>query len=669
MKIRHLIYIVAGLGILSSCYREPEFITTDKGPEMSVLSVDENALMGSDINFKVSMKDPVALSTLKAKLYFDEEMVSDVTIRTKTEGEYEGSLEVPFFANIPNGTASLVFVGQNIQMGTSYDTCYVSVKRPEFEYLTLKTDGGEFKMEKVGKYDYAVEGNFPTQCAATIVSAPFDASGKTITFGWNGKAISNEASSPIPFSNSVSPFTISFNTFSFEGAPFISMKVNGVKTEMVNANCYSAVVNLTQGETVEITGYEPGFSDFSADSDFFEIGENNTLKFRPVAGKYKIFIDFANRFLKVERMQSETELAVLNSDGSGAVWVIGGTCFGKPTIANGASWNPEAGGLCLAEIEPKKHQITLVAGISVATKDIDFKFFHQKTWGGEFGGKDITTDSDIFVVTDSGNINLAEGKTLTAGDVYTFTVDLTSASYSGNSMSGAVLHVEKTGTVEIPLPDLFFAGVKLEASSSTEFSGTVDLTKGQTIELKGFEDVNALYIDSDYLVKEGSAIKFNAVDGKYSLYYNKALNYFTFNRLNSDNSQSNFSDNKTIYMMGWGVAYPFMGTKQFAWNVGQAFCIAQVSDGVYQLTGKAVGEKDETTIGGNFRYDYISFKYFMQNNWGGEMSQDVVLTENAQKYLKKSGNIELNTNLTENSTYRLTITITDKTETIDFVEL
>ena len=675
MKLNRLfLTTLAVAGIFASCQKEPQFITTDVGPVLTIESYSETALMGSKISFSVGMKDPIALSTLKARLYFDQDMVSETVIRTKEQGSYQGEIEVPFFAAIPDGTASLVFVGQNIQMGLTEETVSVSVSRPDFEYLTLITPEGESRMQKVAKYQYEVEGAFPTQCQATIESAPIDAEGTTIKFGWDGKEIVKDGEGMIPFSNSVSPYKISFNTLSFEGAPFISMQINGVKTQMVSANEYYAVLSLNQGDAVNITGYEPGFADFIVDPDYFERTGDSSLKFLPVSGLYKVNIDFKNKFFKVEAMKSETDLATLNADGTGAVWVIGGTCFGKPAIANGASWNPEVGGLCLAQVAPKVHQITLVAGSQVSLSDIDFKFFHQKTWGGEFGGEDISTDSDLFMVTSSGNINLQEGKSLERGGVYKFTVDLTGATSTmdGNTvkMKGAVLKVEQTGTIELPAPEITFAGTKLEALNTTEFEGVVDLTKGQSLSVTGVENVAGIYFDGDYLVFDGSGVKFGAVSGKYKVHYSLAGNYFRFNRLNNDGKDATFADNKTIWLMGWGVAYPVM-SMQFAWDPGKAFCPAQIADGVYQLTGVAVDEKDGETMGGVFRYDYISMKYFHQNGWGGEMSGSVKLTENAAKFLKVSGNVELadGVKLELNAKYRLTITVDGSSETIDFVKL
>ena len=67
--------------------------------------------------------------------------------------------------------------------------------------------------------------------------------------------------------------------------------------------------------------------------------------------------------------------------------------------------------------------------------------FHQKGWGGEFGGgayASVTGDLITVGQTD-GNIHLADGSTLEAGASYRFTVDAT------GGVSAATLKFEKTG--------------------------------------------------------------------------------------------------------------------------------------------------------------------------------------------------------------------------------
>ena len=86
--------------------------------------------------------------------------------------------------------------------------------------------------------------------------------------------------------------------------------------------------------------------------------------------------------------------------------------------------------LCLAPIGGKKYRVTVVAGTTVKADNINFKFFHQKNWGGEFKHTDLSSNSDIVFVgdgtngRDSGNLGLVAGKQLEAGKTYVFTVDL-----------------------------------------------------------------------------------------------------------------------------------------------------------------------------------------------------------------------------------------------------
>ena len=107
---------VAAIAITGCRLEEPEFITTDKGPSQTV-TLPSMALMGSQMDFSVALNDEIALSTLKIKVLFDETVVADTTIRTKTNGTYEGHLMIPFLKDIPDGTATVKVTSQNIQFG------------------------------------------------------------------------------------------------------------------------------------------------------------------------------------------------------------------------------------------------------------------------------------------------------------------------------------------------------------------------------------------------------------------------------------------------------------------------------------------------------------------------------------------------------------------------
>ena len=66
----------------------------DGKPVITSQDVPTSALFGDSLSFSANCKDEggVALSTLKAYLYFDDEVVGQTTLRTKTEGNYKGKV-------------------------------------------------------------------------------------------------------------------------------------------------------------------------------------------------------------------------------------------------------------------------------------------------------------------------------------------------------------------------------------------------------------------------------------------------------------------------------------------------------------------------------------------------------------------------------------------------
>ncbi|MEE0236409.1 MAG: DUF5121 domain-containing protein [Bacteroidales bacterium] len=687
--IKIAVLIGSGVMAFASCQREFQFEFAENGPEMNV-DCENQAYLGGSIEFSVNVSDKeYPLSVLKAHLFTDldveggkPEPVASFEVRTKEEGTYEGSLAVPYSINVSDGNMPVVFTSVNTHLGYTYDTVYVAVSRPKYEYLTLKTDdGAEYRMEKKevtseeplasDNYWYGYTGNFPAECKAVIV-APEYQDVPELTFGWSGTGIEVGAEDYITFSNGIAgEYEITFNTYDLSAGPFITLEINGVETEMVATDKYAAVVNLTQGSDIQITGFAPGFEGWTIDPDYLEMTDPaGTFRFLAVDGLYKLIVETKNEFIRVEAMKDMTNLATLNSDGTGAVWLIGSDKVGKPTMAQGASWSPEAGGLCLAQVAPKVHQITLVAGVQLSCDDVNFKFFHQKTWGGEFGSSSLTSDSDTFYVnagsSDNGNVFLHDGKTLEMGSIWRFTVDLTA--YDGTT--GGVLRVECIGKQEIEAENLTFAGVEMEMLSADLYGAAVALEKGQTIAVSGIDSPASWYMDPDYFAMDASGLKFNASTGNYYIKANTSLKYVVVNRLNADGEDATLAEG-ALWLMGWGTAHPTMAS-QFGWTPGAAYCMAEVNPGVYQMTGIAVEESDSETIGGRFRYDYLSFKYFHQNGWGGEKGQGtVVLTDEASKWIKDAGNLELadGVQLEKGATYVLTIDLSvSGTETVDFVK-
>ena len=639
--MKTLKYIALSLLVAASttaCKDDPELLTTDVGPEMTVVSADASGVYGGKVDFEVTMTDRYALSTLKAQVFFDDEMVAEEVIRTKSDGTYTGAVTLPFYKNIPDGEATLRFVGQNVRFGTTTVDRPLAVSRPKPAYLTFFLDDAEYRMEPTGNdYEYAVTDEFPQKPQGYIATPELDAAGSVVTFGYDSGAggIVSDSTDAIPFANSnAGEFTITFNLLTFEGSPFIKLLFGETEMTMVDNDNYSIVTTLTEGRTYTLTGVSD-FADWDVDRDFFEradVSDPETLTFLPMTGMYKVTANFKHRYLKIEAMKSATELATLNDDGSGAIWAIGGMEVGKPTLKNAASWSPEDGGLCLARVADKKYQLTLVAGISLNASSFDFKFFHQKTWGGEFGGKDISTASDLVKISDSGNLGLVEGKTLDLGGIYRFTVDIT----GGNT--AAVLTVEKVGEQQLPPADITVNGTPMTQLDVDNYQLDLDLTQGQTLTLGGADAFTPAWIDDNYFSVSGTTVTFIPVAGHYRVLANLADRFIRCYRITADGGYATTAADGSggIWLMGWGVGAPSMDY-QFGFDpFTNIYCMPEVEPMKYRLTGKAGPEK-ESSIGDYFRTDYISMKYFFQHGWGGEMTNPTV----QGGLLKADGNLSL----------------------------
>ncbi|MBQ8502312.1 MAG: DUF5125 domain-containing protein [Bacteroides sp.] len=676
-NLKYYLMALAGVALFNAC-DDDELVPGN--PKMDFSAEPTTALFGDSLPFTIKATDvEVPLSTLKAQLYFNDEKVSETVIRTKVSGQdYTGKIYIPYLQNIPNGTATLKFILQNINFTITEKEFDLPLSRPNFEYLTFVTaDGEEYTMTPTGNsYEYSVTGEFSQKVKGYIKSPKAGANGNNILFGWESGAITQGTESPITFSSSqAGEYTITFNTYTYEASPFVKLKVNENEMEMIDDDNYSVDLSLAQGETLTIEGI-PGLGEWWIDPDFFEKNDDGTLKFLPISGTYRITANYKHSWLIVESI-SGSDLATLQEDGSGALW-IKGNGIGKPSYtANQVGWD-EHKGLCMSQIEAKKYQVTVTAGRQINAGSIDFKFFHQNGWGGEFGGDVLTTNSDVVMIglgkdvngVDNGNLALVEGKTLDMGGVYRFTVDLTAGS------SAAVLTVEKIGEDVIESATLTMNGEEMEMVEPENYAISASLTQGQTLAFGGIDNPAEWYIDPDYFEAQADgSVKFLPVGGDYKVKANTANKLLSCVRqMNGADATLQSDGTGAIWLMGWGVGHPNQDS-QFGFNEGQAYCMAEVSPKVYQFTGQAGPEK-ESSIGHRFRTDYLSFKFFHQNGWGGEFANNgegkypLTIVEGADLILSKDdGNFELHEKskegdktifypLEENATYVMTIDLT-----------
>ncbi len=166
-------------------------------------------------------------------------------------------------------------------------------------------------------------------------------------------------------------------------------------------------------------------------------------------------------------------------------------------------------------------------------------------------------------------------------------------------------------------------------------------------------------------------MRFLPVGGYYNVKLDKLNGTLSASRVNEDGSDMTLQADGTgaLWLMGWGVGSPSQ-SYQFGWTPGKAYCMAEVSPGVFQFTGQA-GPENNSEYGDRFRYDYLSFKFFGQNGWGTEFAAES-MTISGDVALTKSGNFELSgMQLTEKDTYRLTVDFTKGTSagTVTMIKL
>ena len=649
-----LFIFIAGIATLS-CNKEPEMQYADKGPEMTINSYTETVNMGSMIKFSVSVSDSeFALSTVKARLLFDETEVGTVTIRTKENGTYEDAILVPLMKGIPDGVATVEFIAQNVGLAKTIQTVAVDVSRPNPKTVVLvDADGKEYNMTKTADYKYSYSGLLP-QKFSVYAQVPSLVEGEPIVLGWNGSELEVNAKNPIPFSaTEMADYTVSIDLANLSAEPFNMV----IKTESkLSESNKTEILELKQNRAIEFKGITD-IQDWELDRDFFKFDENKSVIFLAVDGRYKLTADFVNNFIKVEPVDVNGKTLTLGSEGNGALWMIGHS-FGKPSI--GPSWNTTDGAYAAAQVSPKVFQITFNVGSQLG-EGLSIKFFHQKGWGDEFKSYSKVNDATgIFTVTSAGNIELSKGKSLAKGRAYQFVVDLT------QGVSSPVLSIKEVAASEGKALDIKVNGVKADKLSKTVYKvKAVELKKNSLISFSGIDNPMEWYIDPDHFKIDASGLKFNAVDGYYSIELNLADMYVTVRRVKKDGKSATFKDEGAITIMGWGLAHPFM-TKELAWDNGSLITLAEVEEGLYQFTGIAV-ENKSTKMGGRLRYNDMSFKLFGQAGWGTEMSNNYVISAGAQALgFVNKGNIELGGKANDSAlelgaTYRMTFKFDNKT--------
>lgn len=648
--------ILASLTLLALAACQPEVRQmkfTDKGPEVTVQSCDELAYMGGNIAFAVNLTDAgFTLSTLKVELLFDESVVETKTIRTKEYGVYEDVISVPLFAKIPDGTATLRFTAQNTGLGLTTVNKDVDIKRPNFDKMYLNIGGKDVEFPKVGNFKYSVTGTFPANASSVLRTPVVNDRGEVITLGWSGSAI-NVSDTPIPFKmGAAGVYTIEVDLWELTASPL------GKDTIDLSEGNNTGVFNLVP-DTPLIFPNIPTVGSWDLDYDFFNVSNDGVVTFKAISGLYKLRVLFDKKWIEVEAMENENDLATLGGTNAQAIWCIGGN-FGKPGI--GPSWNTTDGAYCLAQVAPGIHQFSLVYGTQLGS-GFSIKFFHQKGWGGEFGSYAAVNDeTGLFNVTGTGNIEAAAGKQLEEGMGYRFTIDVTGGA------DAAVLNIKAVKLTEGL--SISVNGVKAKGAGDVYKVGLLPLKQGDALSVSGDVGINGFTPDPDFMTADG---KFNAVDGNYAVELHldaakKNVEFARFWRVDAEGNNVNL-EGGGCYFMGGTVAFVYQNGPVKAWpgiidwpGTG-GLQMAQVKPGIFQVSGYAVPAGSDKAYG-RWQTEAMNVKYFYQDGWGGEASAAHTLTARAAELLDltrgDAGNVYLKEGvvLEEGAFYVMTIDFT-----------
>lgn len=442
-NINYWILSLMACFFLPSCDDEDYEVKQTGNPAITINSSFADVHFGDELPFAVQVNDNIALSTLTAKLYFGDEEVSSTVIRTKENGDYSGIISVPFYKGTPDGTATLEFVLLNTTMKQAKQSLDIPITRAKYPYLILVSADASYPMLPTeNPHEYAATEAFPSADLPAYIKTPVvDEKGTELVFGWESGTITAGVTETIPFASPAGGvYSVTFNTKTYEASPFFEILLDGKSMAMVDKENYELDTEMTSGHKFAIEGIS-NLADWWIDADFLTKEADGEFSFVPITGRYRFTANLVTNYLKIEVLSGNSP-ASLQDNGTGAIWVIG-TNVGKPSVAgNEVGWNTDKA-LCLAPIDTKKYQLTVVAGETISTDAINFKFFHQKGWGGEFSDNAITTNSNLVFVgdgtngRDSGNLGLLDGVTLEAGATYVFTVDVS----AGNTQ--AVLTVTK----------------------------------------------------------------------------------------------------------------------------------------------------------------------------------------------------------------------------------
>ena len=438
MKKNNLFYcwmLIAATAGFTACHDDETKEFHDTG-SCRVVSFEgpEAAYMGDSIEFSFQVEGSgIRLNQTKIQLYYGESIVSERFVLTSESGAYTGKLLIPFMQDMADGEVSLKLRVQNERFASAVAEKTITVTRPQFDKLVLTdTEGNTYDMLPTGNpYEYSVTDVFPSELYATIEAPKYGENGNAIVFGSSDGKITNGTTSAINFTSDIDGlYTVTFNTLTFEGTPFIKFALNDVEFEKIDETHSKVDMMLKQGQDINITGLKNDYANYWVNPAFFRKvkgTDGKTLRFMGRDGAYRVTVDKSLKYFRVEVMKDDFS-AVGVLPGEDVIWANGNGDIGQPSFSkNGVNWSTGDKVICLAPLGGGKHQLILEAGATIKSNSVNFKFYNQKGWGGEFTADKISIadGSSWFRVDTQENGNIKAGSTsLQDGKFYVITLDI-----------------------------------------------------------------------------------------------------------------------------------------------------------------------------------------------------------------------------------------------------
>lgn len=423
---------------LSSCNDKNDDFD-DKGSSQVVSIVAPPQIyMGDSIEIKYSIKsNDFRANQSKIQLYVGENMVSERMMTTPADGDYAGKIYIPYYKGIEDQPVTVKVRTQNERFASSTAEQTVELVRPKYDKLYLVDSEGNRHVMTPSADDpflFSVTDEFPSELYATIVAPAYGENGNEIVFGNSDGAITNGVTDNINFSaDGDGRYTVTFNTKTYVGTPFIKFAMNGVEFEKVDNNNFKVDGELKQGQIIEVTGLKNDYANYWINPTFFDVVKDTNgkkLKFRGQDGQYRFTCDKSKKYFRVLPLGSDGSSLATMSKNEPGVWVIGDANIGFPSYKkNNSNWNAkETNAIPLCPIGNNIYELVLLAGTNINPGSINYKFFYQNGWGGEFKAGNYTSVEGIqpYFRVNSTDGNIRAGNSgITAGKYYRVRLDLT----------------------------------------------------------------------------------------------------------------------------------------------------------------------------------------------------------------------------------------------------